>query len=182
MSNPFFTCDPYECFRQVQAFLTIAGQEPAAVRIIATSPQEWERALTAIAASPASFVVYDGKRYGPDGLGLPYDPTKPQTVSELHLFYDIERIALDPDLGPRLLLFVHSPREWRRAKRAVLHLARQGLLQASSYIAFHPYKKPAQGISVRNLLLGAAPDGEYIAEWQMEMAYRISQDLLDLYE
>ncbi len=138
LSHTIFTVFGPTRHNDVVAFRWSEQYAPNAVRIVARSRKERDRALQVIRTSPDSFVVYAGQRY--QGTGehpVPYTPALPACPEELALTFHVEYIDAHWSGGPQIGVYLTTStlQEWELACQAVGHLAREGRLALYSTIA-----------------------------------------------
>ena len=177
--RPLFACDIESLFGEHETVHVFAWDEaghPAAVRIDARTPQECAQAVEAIKHSPASFVVFNGKRYRLQGEVQVSDPATPGSADELSLEFDVEYVGLDAQKRPRIYLFTSTEEEWETARRAVSHLLQQELLSPLSCIE-GDHTGERQVVTAADLTHPSPESGSSIVSLAREHAYRVQNGL-----
>jgi hypothetical protein len=122
---------------------------PMAVCVTVDSPGDCAIAVNLLStASPESRVIFQGKRYAPDGSVQPCDPIQPLCAEELVLAFDVTWIEKGP--CPWVYIRTTTEQEWEQARQAVRMLLQHRQLSIWSFIE-STYTGTTQGTYIGNL-------------------------------
>lgn len=122
---------------------------PMAVCVTVDSPGDCAIAVNLLStASPESRVIFQGKRYAPDGSIHPGNPLQPLCAEELALAFDVTWI--ERGQRPWIYILTTTEQEWAQARQAVQKLLQHRQLSIFSFIE-STHAGTTQGTYVGNM-------------------------------